>query len=1365
MKPIIRISVLSVTAGVAIGALNGRAQTAPPSGHDQTMLQQFYQQRAFVNGQPVPTDIYDKALIQWRQMSRTVSRNTVPGVAAPGVQPGMVMSSVSAVKGTVWVPIGPSPIIDGGGNANNGRVAAIALNPYNPNVIYQGAEGGGVWRSINGGTTWTPLFDQQPSLGIGEPSAIAIDPQNTDTIYVGTSGRFVQNISKGILKSTDGGGSWIVLGSGFPAGNTGNAQLLFSGVNISAVRVDPANSSVVYLASDNGMFRSTDGGLNWTAGNNGFGVGQSLALDTTSPAANRILYAGINARGIFQSTDGGQNWTRILSAATPAVAAAVGTGGFGRLIVDLAPPTSPPHAGGIQVLYVTMEGTGAAPDPVGLFESTDQGGTWTKRTGTGLPGNTQGGFSMAMGVDPASPGDGANDIIYVGMVGYAKSVNSGNTFAALGGGMHVDFHSDFVFATQPSPTPSIVFAGNDGGIWKSLDGGANWSGASGSPLPTINAGGLQTALFYNLGIKYDATASVSEGALQDNGVPRTTGTMSWTESVGGDGFSIVFDPTTPNDAYMTSGFWGGCPAPGIPCSVMFQSTTSGSSWINAGSCSGWFSATIPFSEQDCITAVPGTHPIKVDPTDSKYVYYGGVQDLWQTVNGMGSSFRKISNGFGRPNAVDIAPGNANNVAAGVDGQVWLSTNAKAATVGPPSGVTFANITRNLPGRAVTRVAFDPIDPTVIYVVLSGTGGGHVFRTTIGGSTWTDISPPVDVSYNAIALDGTATPTIIYVGNDLGVMRSVDNGVSWAVLDDLHFPNVPVTDLALNVQAGVLRAATFGRGAFELAAATGPVIAINAENGLQFGPGCVGTPQRLLLQVFNVGTSDLTINSVARLMGSADFTVLPNPATPLVISPDAEVDFTVQYNPNLPGPQQATIRVASSDPGVPYFDLTATGSRADPTNATVIADSGNFGDVCLGSFKDLNLTIENKGLCTLVISGIGSTDPGEFLVPGVVSFPLTVQPGVSLQLPIRFQPSGPFGPRSATITITSNDPNHPSTTVSVSGNVPSGSIRVTGSTDFGNVCAGTLSDQTISICNVGKCNLTVTNVSFVPACPDFTLINNPFPAVLVPGSCLQLTIRLTPTSCGPKSCNLRIVSDDPGSPVINLTVTANTPCPSIDVPPDLGFEPEVITNIGPCSEQLPFPISNKGSCNLTITAITIGGTNAGDYSLVGLPSFPIILQPGDIVGAGDFKVAFAPAAVARARTATINITYVSDPITGATTTVTRKLCGEGVLTGARVLVMAGGVPLPVVDKIQLQRLTVNRSGDVTQQAPLVTVVPGAPCGPFQYHQEYGTVSNPVQLLAGDYQVTVSATINGKRKSLSASFSLNTCDFNPTVVINF
>ena len=104
-------------------------------------------------------------------------------------------------------------------------------------------------------------------MGIGQPGAIAIDPSNTNTIYVGTSARF--QFSQGIFKSTDGGGSWIILGSGFPANNIGNAFALFQGKNVNRIIVEPSNSSVLYLVANSGLFRSTDGGLNWTQGTNG----------------------------------------------------------------------------------------------------------------------------------------------------------------------------------------------------------------------------------------------------------------------------------------------------------------------------------------------------------------------------------------------------------------------------------------------------------------------------------------------------------------------------------------------------------------------------------------------------------------------------------------------------------------------------------------------------------------------------------------------------------------------------------------------------------------------------------------------------------------------------------------------------------------------------------------------------------------------------------------------------------------------------------------------------------------------------------------------------------------------------------------
>jgi photosystem II stability/assembly factor-like uncharacterized protein len=125
------------------------------------------------------------------------------------------------LNGRVWTPIGPSPI-SLAGSQFNGLVSAIAINPSNPNIIYIGTAGGGMWRSIDGGLTWIPLFDRQLSLGIGEPSALAIDPNNTNIVYIGTSSRINREPQAGLFKSIDGGSSWIRLGSGYPLGNTGN---------------------------------------------------------------------------------------------------------------------------------------------------------------------------------------------------------------------------------------------------------------------------------------------------------------------------------------------------------------------------------------------------------------------------------------------------------------------------------------------------------------------------------------------------------------------------------------------------------------------------------------------------------------------------------------------------------------------------------------------------------------------------------------------------------------------------------------------------------------------------------------------------------------------------------------------------------------------------------------------------------------------------------------------------------------------------------------------------------------------------------------------------------------------------------------
>jgi len=391
------------------------------------------------------------------------------------------------------------------------------------------------------------------------------------------------------------------------------------------------------------------------------------------------------------------------------------------------------------------------------------------------------------------------------------------------------------------------------------------------------------------------------------------------------------------------------------------------------------------------------------------------------------------------------------------------------------------------------------------------------------------------------------------------------------------------------------------------------------------------------------------------------------------------------------------------------------------------------------------------------------------VPGVVAFPVSVEAGDALAVPIRYAPTN-LGADNGTITVLSNAQNDTSATVGVSGLSEPGDVRVTGSTDFGDVCAGTLAEKIVSVCNVGHCDLAVTSVAFNPPCTDFTLINNPFPATVSPDSCQDVVIRFTPTSAGPKSCTLVITTDDPDQPVVQKTVTANTPAASIDVPPDMAFLPEVMQSVGSCQSSLPFPVSNTGTCNLTITNLAVSD-NPSEFSLSGLPSFPIILEPGHIAGEGNLATVFAPLALDRDLTGRLTVTYVSDPITGVTTDVTRDVCGEGVRTGARVLVTAGGVPLQQVEQIKLTRLTANRNKnlldtvDTARNLTLTAVTPAPPCSPFQYHREYGTVSNPIQLAPGSYQVTATAIVNNKRVRKTVGFDVATCDFNPTIVIGF
>jgi hypothetical protein len=424
------------------------------------------------------------------------------------------------------------------------------------------------------------------------------------------------------------------------------------------------------------------------------------------------------------------------------------------------------------------------------------------------------------------------------------------------------------------------------------------------------------------------------------------------------------------------------------------------------------------------------------------------------------------------------------------------------------------------------------------------------------------------------------------------------------------------------------------------AAALPAIAVDVEDGGNFGTVCHATS--LSVAIFNVGDADLIVDQVLALPAAGPFTVQPLPTTPVTLKPGAELAFTVTFTPTAPGTVQAgTLRITSNDPTTPTLDFALTAVAGEGALATAIADSGDFGKVCVGSFRDEPLTLANKGTCKLTVTGIVSSS-GEFLLPSVVNYPLTIAPGTAIALPIRFQPTGTgpanatltidsndragprvvrvagtaptprlatliadsgnfgkacigsfvdqqliisnsggcclsitriasnsaeflapqvlsypilvgagdslavpirfqptsFGPKAATISVSSNDPSSP-LDVAVSGDAPSGKIAVTGSTCFGGVPACTCAERTITICNVGACHLHVSSVRFRRRNRHWSLVNNPFPTTLHPGSCLNLVIRYKATEQCPRSQDLIIVSDDPVHPVVEMDVTACT----------------------------------------------------------------------------------------------------------------------------------------------------------------------------------------------------------------------------------
>ncbi len=334
------------------------------------------------------------------------------------------------------------------------------------------------------------------------------------------------------------------------------------------------------------------------------------------------------------------------------------------------------------------------------------------------------------------------------------------------------------------------------------------------------------------------------------------------------------------------------------------------------------------------------------------------------------------------------------------------------------------------------------------------------------------------------------------------------------------------------------------------------------------------------------------------------------------------------------------------------------------------------------------------------------------------------------------------------------------------------IQVPAPPEFNPSCLGDKETGSLKVCNTSAGDLVVTSIT--SSNPEFTVVppSGGFPVTISHDFCFPFTVLFTPTSAGVQTTTLTITSNDPSSPTLTVQATAKVGVGSLGIDPDVLFPPTVIQGVGSCHSTRPLVVSNTGTCPLTISNIALRGPNASDFSLSGLPALPITIEPGHQVGSGDLTTVFAPSDVARERTAQATVTFVSDPVSGTTSTQTAALCGEGVRTGARVLVTQGGVPMPEVHEIELKLIHGGWFGfrkevDEVKKVPLqtVTATSGTACASYRFHREYGGVSHPKQLVPGVYQLKVEAIVGGKEVEKKTWFQVETCGFDGTIVVDF
>lgn len=793
---------------IASFCVNAQAFLKNTNNRALTFREMQLQFNAFKNSNDLNTKKYWKNFKRWEaDMQLHTNGHGEPDGIATYINAAIEVANQKGASSAtaVWSPVGPIAIpgnLTGYMENGIGRINCVAFHPTNTAVYYVGVAQGGIWKTSNGGLSYTPLTDNLPITRISD---ICIDPNNTNTIYTSVcdyeyidkglhlDGRKRQtHYGLGVYKTTDGGITWNATGLSFQLTN-GDASL------IRKIVINPANSSQLLACGVSGMYKTTDGGNTWVKKLDS--LFWDMVQDPVNPsviyaATGWIKNANIGRAGIYKSTDFGNTWTMLNTGITQ-------QGVVQRIKLAIAPSDNN------YVYAIACDNTDGF---YGVYKSTNAGTSWTYN----LPqlnilewdqGNNSGGqgpYDMALLVDATN-----KNTIYTGGINLWGSTDGGVSFNPVshwtlqyGNTLHGDIHY-----MDRQPGSGSVFVCSDGGIYKTSNLSIGTWSTSWPTTWTNLSNGMQCTSFYRLSSSKNTAGRLMAGA-QDNASFYFNGS-AWNTIFGGDGMDNYLDPLN-NQIIVGSSQYG----------TFFYSNDGGASGNVVGS--------NPFNENAEWTA-----PIVAD-YNHPGVLYAGNENVVKSIDGgqnwsnLGSIYtNSVTQSNTEISALAVSNTNSNVIYAArrvryeynLKGMVFRTTNG---------GLSFTNITGNLPDTLYyTSLDASPSNSNEAVVCMAGfVGGCKVFKTTTGGGGWTNISYNLpNIPVNCVKyIPGTSK---LIVATDLGLYTLDPGATSWSTYSS-GLPNVIISDIEFNPALNKVYVSTFGRGIWE--SGLGQLVGLNEQQG-------------------------------------------------------------------------------------------------------------------------------------------------------------------------------------------------------------------------------------------------------------------------------------------------------------------------------------------------------------------------------------------------------------------------------------------------------------------------------------------------------------------------------------------------------